>query len=387
MPPAQTAQPATGLDHVARPKVYTVNAACRKCVKSLVDLASSAEDPVGEAFRVGSMEVLNEPGAPLSLAGPNLPYHADEVVDKKLARRFIADYKDAAEAVVMESLRQSGQLAYLTDNADALINHEWRVVIDIDIYYHRESSHVEMHRDTKGYTMFFNLIYATEKPVQGPEFIVNPGENPKRLAQISKLMPPRFVQHLREQYAKLPPPEEIETVEIPSGGGVAMVDELIYHSTPYPFHRVPGITIFDVFRNWPEAVAQTYPQSTKAASRSLCIPPPRTLQNETAFMRGLQRIGVDSNQIDAETITKVLTDFPTFARNLVNLCTRPNPYLEATLPEMPGHPGMTVPLPPLKRQLSGKLPPQGADQGPNRPAFVRTWVMGVPRRPGVGVLR
>ncbi|WP_280152129.1 hypothetical protein [Piscinibacter sp. XHJ-5] len=384
--------PSSGLDAIAHPRVYSLGEASRKHIANLVRIPEYSRDPTEIGlFRVGSMEVVRQQSSAglrggLGLKGPNPAHHADLVQDQAAAKRFMDHYGDAAHDVLLDSLQKSGQMAYLEQNADALINDDWSVVIDIDIFYFRPSSRVKMHRDTLGYTMFFNLMFASDQPVRGPEYILNPGESPQRFEQVRHSMPPRFVEHLKAQYDKLPAASAIKMLDLPAWGAVGMVDELIYHSTPYPRHRNDGrFDVFELYRHWKAAAAETYPALADACKANLPYEKePKILQLSSEINRMLNAAGRqdDDDMVDPEVLTKALHEYPDFAKNLLKRCKgTPDPYDVAALPSVAGHPAVDVPLPQkLKRELSDHLPAKGEKVEVGRPKFLRTWVMAVPRK-------
>ncbi|WP_280152132.1 hypothetical protein [Piscinibacter sp. XHJ-5] len=377
------------LDALAYPKVYALDAQSQKHVHDLCSL------PGKELIRLGSFEVLKNCSGELYLQGPNSPFTPGVTEEGELggaAEKFRTTYAQAARHLMLDSLRSSGQLNYLQHNADELINSRYRVVIDVDIYRNRGFDRVKMHRDSLGYTMFFNLMYDFERArqppldeTQGPEFLMNPPVDQKRFAELKKLMPPLFIQDLEHQYKVLPSPTQIQTVKVPRGHAVGALDEACFHSTPYPWRRGKVYDLYEVQSHWREALVETEPKLVaqfdqwKNSFLGEEFPNLPELVRLEGQLMNLMREKTDAHysSLDEGAVKKMLAEFPRFAESLARKCAGPNPFLEAAVPGAGAYPAKTVPLAKdLKRQLSDELPSSGV-KVQDRPDFVRTWVMGV----------
>lgn len=157
---------------------------------------------------------------------------------------------------VYTTLKKSGQMDYLLDNAEQLV--DWRIVVDVDFYYERPADAVGFHKDTVGRSLFVNLNFNNSSLIMGPEYILNPPPIVEHDAHTSSKLPEIFKRHLIDQRAKLGEPTKIVATRVPPYGIVSFVDELIHHSTPYKEHRgVSGDQLYNFFAKDDEAAYKT----------------------------------------------------------------------------------------------------------------------------------
>jgi hypothetical protein len=90
--------------------------------------------------------------------------------------------------------------------------------------------------------LFVNLNYVNAKPIQGPEFVINPDLGGPTLGKtyleyMQEKLPPEFIKDVGAVKAYYGEPKVIGMSEIPAYGVVAFVDEAIHHKTPTMEHR------------------------------------------------------------------------------------------------------------------------------------------------------
>lgn len=238
-----------------------------------------------EVFRLATVELLIQDGTIVPhITPPVLPVPAGVapgeglIIDQPLA--------EAIKINVMNTLRTSGQLAYIERNN--IINEEWRCVIDVDFYYQRPAKSIGFHKDTVGRSLFVNLNFNNAQEIMGPEYILNPPAIDKHDQHIAPKLPTAFLDDLVSERQRLGVPGEIMNTRIPAHGMLSFVDELIHHTTPFLGHR--GLTFF------PDELAKTASE-LQVAKRLL------TLINGTSKAQGNSReflrdyIGLDERQI------------------------------------------------------------------------------------------
>lgn len=157
---------------------------------------------------------------------------------------------------VYMTLKKSGQMDYLLDNAEQLV--DWRIVVDVDFYYERPADAVGFHKDTVGRSLFVNLNFNNSSPIMGPEYILNPPPIAEHDVHTSSKLPEIFKRHLTDQRVRLGEATKIVATRVPPYGIVSFVDELIHHSTPYKEHRgVSGDQLYNFFAKDDEAAYKT----------------------------------------------------------------------------------------------------------------------------------
>ncbi len=149
----------------------------------------------------------------------------------------------------LSTMDKAGQIEYLFKSG--LLNDPgWEIVVEIHYYRARNVSQTKLHKDTLGQTLFVNLNYVNDMPIQGPEFIINPALGGKTdekrreseggksyLEYMQQSLPPEFIKDVETVKEYYGDPTEIGMSEIPAYGVVAFVDETMHHKTPTMGHR------------------------------------------------------------------------------------------------------------------------------------------------------
>lgn len=204
----------------------------------LIDLpASGTKDPRSRAIGISTYAMARKAG-----------------VEKKIILNTLATMNTAGQ---LDYLRESGLLA----------SGEWEIVVEIHYYRERSTSQTKLHKDTLGQTLFVNLNYVNEAPIQGPEFILNPYLGEKSMGRtyldyMKEKLPEEFIKDVEEVKSYYGEPTEIGMSEIPAYGVVAFVDEAIHHKTPTMGHRTVS--------SWyiADALGKTYPKEYADAKQA-----------------------------------------------------------------------------------------------------------------------
>lgn len=146
----------------------------------------------------------------------------------------VAGVQQAIVRNTLHTMIAAGQMDYL--RASGFVGKGWKVVIEIHYYRSRAKTQANLHKDTLGQTMFVNLNYTNDKPMPGPEFVVNPPLVSTHEKKLEENMPEQFMEDL-EQTRGMGRPRTIETGIMPPYGVVSFVDETIHHATPLLGHR------------------------------------------------------------------------------------------------------------------------------------------------------
>lgn len=225
-----------GLGDLAQPRVEPLD---KKLAESVHDFLSHVF-PDTRNVRFCSVELSVSHGQ--LVVGQPAPAFVEMAngAQAELARKFLADegfkaLRDRLPALVADLLRLTRQDRYIIANEKALINDQWRLVVDLDVF-RRYTDKQRFHKDTLGRTLFTFLAYLFpgvdgEKFV-GPEYIVNPPTIRGHLAYIERTMPAGFIADVRDQVDRLPEPDTIEYATLERASVIGMVDELVHHSTP-----------------------------------------------------------------------------------------------------------------------------------------------------------
>lgn len=141
----------------------------------------------------------------------------------------------------LATMAKAGQIDYLVKSG-LLKDPGWEILVEIHYYRDRSSSQTRLHKDTLGQTLFVNLNYVNDNPIQGPEFIMNPDlggktMNKTYLEYMQQKLPPEFIKDIEEVKTYYGEPTEIGMSEIPAHGVVSFVDEAMHHKTPTMGHR------------------------------------------------------------------------------------------------------------------------------------------------------
>jgi Domain of unknown function (DUF4157) len=141
------------------------------------------------------------------------------------------------KAFVFATLRDAGQLDYLEENKLAIFA-KHTAVIDVDCQFDRKGS-VGFHKDSRGTTLFFSLVFNNQDTMQGPDNYEDLQGNPgleKKLPEVVK----EDIALRREQMTKkyqTPDKVPIDSPELPKYGRVSLSDPNLWHSTPLFGHR------------------------------------------------------------------------------------------------------------------------------------------------------
>lgn len=280
----------TGLEELSEPKVNQLNPYEFELQSSLMTSLNEIVEALppeqkAEVFRLATVELLIQDGTIVPyITPPVLPVPAGIAPGSELITE-----EALAEGIrtnVMNTLRSSGQLAYIEHNN--LINEEWRIIVDVDFYYQRPAKSIGFHKDTVGRSLFVNLNFNNEQEIMGPEFILNPPGIDKHDQHIATKLPRVFLDDLVSERQRLGLPSEISNTRIPAHGMVSFVDEMIHHTTPFLGHR--GLTFS------PDELTRTA-RELQTAKRLI------TLINGTSKAKGNSRdflrdyIGLDERQI------------------------------------------------------------------------------------------
>jgi hypothetical protein len=147
----------------------------------------------------------------------------------------------------LHTMQVAGQLDYLRESG--LINNEFKIVVEIHYYRARNPDQRKFHKDTTGQTLFVNLNFVNDKPIHGPEYVVNPDTNEAHDKQVRDNLPPVFVEDVQAAKRDHGPPKTIGKTTVPPHGVVAFVDEAIHHKTPTLQHRTTdGVDVRSALR-------------------------------------------------------------------------------------------------------------------------------------------
>ena len=129
---------------------------------------------------------------------------------------------------VIETMNRSGQLEYIlgTDFGD-----DWKIIVSVDYYKNRPKSAIQLHKDTRGYTLFISLNFNNKEEQMGPEYILNPPAIGQHDSNINHSLPVVFIEDIIDLRGKVDI-TKIRNIRLPENGVVSFIDEFIHHSTP-----------------------------------------------------------------------------------------------------------------------------------------------------------
>jgi hypothetical protein len=134
------------------------------------------------------------------------------------------------------ALEQSGQLAYLLQHGDKLVNDEYGVLVGILFVSERHDAQLQFHMDgaRRGATLFTNVIYDTDAPLDGEEFIVNPETLKDRIDVLKDRdeVPPLLLEHLLDVRNQAERGDLIERSEVKPGEMLSYTNLTNYHKWP-----------------------------------------------------------------------------------------------------------------------------------------------------------
>lgn len=135
----------------------------------------------------------------------------------------------------LRTMSEAGQLDYL--RKAGFVGRGWKIIVEVHYYRRRSKQQANLHKDTLGETLFVNLNYTNDKPMPGPEWVVNPPTAAVHEDHIAHSLPAQFNADLAEVRRQSKDPKEIETQTLPPNAVVSFVDEAIHHATPLMGHR------------------------------------------------------------------------------------------------------------------------------------------------------
>jgi hypothetical protein len=178
---------------------------------------------------------------------------------------------------VMRTMVVARQTEYIREIVQGRDWYKYKFLAEVHYYRVRSTKESFFHKDTLGQTLFVNLHYINDKPIAGPEYIVNPPNVDEHEATIKRSLPDEFLLDLelaRKSY--LGKPDAIKYSTIPQNGVVAFVDELIHHMTPTSGPRhIASIWLRRLLKGTPEfdkAVSDITARSARSAQNKSSKP-------------------------------------------------------------------------------------------------------------------
>lgn len=201
-----------------------------KLQQEIIEMAKAAEAQETGGYRLGTF-------------GFNLPHSLSRIPDphpENHGMRMLPHEFDTAPLdqliipLVVGTLAQSGQLKYLEKNW-ASISRTHDVVIDVDCQFNRTQGSLGFHKDSRGTTVFFNLTYSNEAPMQGPDFYQDHDGAP----DLEMRLPVEVQKDIagRRYQERASGDTEIHSPRLPAFARVSLSDPNLYHSTPKLGHR------------------------------------------------------------------------------------------------------------------------------------------------------
>jgi hypothetical protein len=139
--------------------------------------------------------------------------------------------------LVQATLVAAGQLKYLTDNFGK-IQPTHDVVVDVDWYRERTQSDVGFHKDSRGTTLFVNLTYDNDRPMQG----ASTKDDLEGQTALEQKLPAEVRRDLDERRQGYDRNEEqrgrLREGEVPAYARLSFADPSVWHSTPLLRHRM-----------------------------------------------------------------------------------------------------------------------------------------------------
>ncbi len=320
------------------------------------------------------------------------------VIDKYYRIAANTEIQDLIKANTISTMIAAGQIEYLKQAG--LGGDEWAILVEVHYYRNRFQTTPQLHKDTKGQTLFVNLNYANEEEIAGPEFVVNPTERKEHRQQIKNTLPTKYLRHVKKAKANLPDPTEIGASVIPRYGVVSFVDELIHHATPllrsrtkpiradkldeylqgkYPTEYAKAVAAYDAYQRsgYSYAVSATvgswlasFVSSSELERRKWYEWIQMTKSGRTFDKLVLQQKGFSATELD-----EMLQVDPDYAEG----------FETASVPSTNSNNAWETPVPRLARRMSMDLSraqrfkaAANAKGAPPR-RFFRTWVRAVPR--------
>ncbi|WP_280156323.1 hypothetical protein [Piscinibacter sp. XHJ-5] len=387
-----------GLRHVAHPVNFQADAKVAADTRTLLqwfgELASTYARICSLPLSVkGKALDLGTPGRPMGVlpgyengAGP--AYQRSETFLVGENQKLHVPLRN----VVLSLLERSGQAKYIVDNADAMLGDKWKLVVDVHFCtkFPAEKGGY-LRRDSPGNVLFSAIVYDHDQPIPGPEYVLNPRDpsgtqwNPSRAECIKRMAPTLFLEHLGDQWVKLPLGSEIVRAPVGPHGCIAWVEELVHHSQmPLLQHR-PNATVpkavflyrlgMELHRCFGFERANAFQQAYASG---------RPLHNAAPVESMLMNICTGpGDDVSVSQIEQLAQHDAALAKALQleldwqPAAQSPDPMRHVTMVD--GHLQSQQPMPRLVRQVSQELTNRTALPAPAKLRFIRALVMAVPR--------
>lgn len=214
--------------------------------QEIIGLVKKNDSPGG--YRLGTFEF--KPGALIRILDP---YPENHGMPKLPGDVDVENLDSRIKPLITGILTDAGQLTYLQQNW-AAISKTHDVVIDVDCQFNRTQSSLGFHKDSRGNTLFFNLSFSNQAPMQGPDFYQDLIGSPELEWKLPEVVQGDIAERrdrerrIQHEAGGLGP---IESPKLASWGRVSLSDANIYHSTPKmgrrnqypPFHRATYIDL------------------------------------------------------------------------------------------------------------------------------------------------
>ncbi|QAU24249.1 hypothetical protein EO087_09815 [Dyella sp. M7H15-1] len=239
--PSTNSEP-QGLKALSDPKIFALDAHDIDRRNSVMETCRSLTNHSDAPHRICEINIVK--------AHDNLSLEfSDDPSTKPIATLtdIQADFKNDAHAkaqivdLAENVLQQSGQLQYLNDNIDSFTKEGFHPVITIDYYGDRKTdvNTIGFHRDSTDSTLFVDLIYNTNHPIDGPEYLKSGTLDQDYFKEfVQPNMPTTALEHINaESIEHDGANQKIKLCRIPADGVVGFTDALVFHSTPQEASR------------------------------------------------------------------------------------------------------------------------------------------------------
>lgn len=289
----------------------------------------------------------------------------DTGLQKKIIRNTLA------------TMHSAQQIAYL--RKAGLTNGDWQIWAEVHYYRDRVKTSHNLHQDTMGQTLFFNLNFISEHEDIGPEYIVNPPPVAEHQAQIQQTMPGVFLNDLDALRENVKESDEVEYAMVPANGAVATVDEAVHHMTPFRGHRALSKSELGFYLS---AHYDDYKETLEAMSKRWRIV--KSLHRKSKLEK-LITLTEEKDKIEQTDLSEAGCDKVEIEKILDY--TFPG-YNEVQIPNVNrGEPAIKSPINKLPRRMSTDLNNRSSEDESRKPlipaepqgrrAFFRTWIRAV----------
>lgn len=201
----------------------------------------------------------------------------------------------------IHTMRAAGQIEYLRKSG--IVGGEWQVVVEIHYYRNRPRSQANLHKDTRGQTLFVNLNYTNKQSDAGPEFLISPPSIAEHERSIAATLPGEFLTDLAAARKANPFDAIVKTEDLPQDAVVSFVDEAIHHATPLVGNRTVAVDQLRTFLAKDVEFADLFPVA--AAAYLTAVGEPGSADRRRAFGEALGKVGSPTKVGNWYTLMKI----------------------------------------------------------------------------------